>query len=41
MRIVILPSAINDLAEGSRFYERQQSGLGIYFLEALFWISNR
>jgi hypothetical protein len=36
MRIVILPSARNDLAEGFRFYERQQEGLGGYFLESLF-----
>jgi hypothetical protein len=36
MRIVILPSARNDLAEGFGFYERQQEGLGGYFLESLF-----
>jgi plasmid stabilization system protein ParE len=36
MRLVILPSARNDLAEGFGFYERQQEGLGGYFLESLF-----
>jgi plasmid stabilization system protein ParE len=36
MKIAILPSARNDLAEGFRFYERQQPGLGGYFLESLF-----
>ena len=36
MKIVILPSATDDLAEGYSFYERQEAGLGIYFLESLF-----
>jgi plasmid stabilization system protein ParE len=36
MKLVILPSARNDLAEGFGFYERQQEGLGGYFLESLF-----
>ena len=36
MKIVILPSARDDLAVGFRFYERQQAGLGSYFLESLF-----
>ena len=28
MRILILPSARDDLSEGVDFYERQQAGLG-------------
>ncbi|MDP9292255.1 MAG: type II toxin-antitoxin system RelE/ParE family toxin, partial [Verrucomicrobiota bacterium] len=36
MRIRILESACNDLAEGRRFYERQGKGLGEYFLDSLF-----
>jgi plasmid stabilization system protein ParE len=36
MRILILPSARDDLSEGFEFYERQQAGLGDYFLESLF-----
>ena len=36
MMIVILPSAREDLAEGSAFYEHQGQGLGTYFLESLF-----
>lgn len=36
MKIVILPSARDDLADGFEFYERQQEGLGGYFLESLF-----
>jgi hypothetical protein len=36
MRIVILPSAKEDLAEGFAFFEKQREGLGIYFLECLF-----
>lgn len=35
MRIQILASALNDLADGFRFYENQQQGLGGYFLDAL------
>ena len=35
MKIVILPSARNDLAEGFRFYEEQEGGLGGYFIESL------
>jgi hypothetical protein len=35
MRILILPSARDDLSDGSDFYERQQAGLGDYFLESL------
>ena len=36
MRILVLPSARDDLAAGFDFYERQQEGLGSYFLESLF-----
>jgi hypothetical protein len=36
MKIVILPAARDDLADGLRFYEHQQEGLGGYFLESLF-----
>ena len=36
MKIVILPSARDDLADGCQFYENQQAGLGGYFLESLF-----
>jgi plasmid stabilization system protein ParE len=36
MKIVILPSARDDLADGFDFYERQREGLGDYFLETLF-----
>jgi len=33
MRIEILPSARDDLADGFSFYERQREGLGNYFWE--------
>lgn len=36
MQALILPSARDDLADGFEFYERQQKGLGDYFLESLF-----
>ena len=36
MKITILPSARSDLATGFAFYENQQAGLGVYFLESLF-----
>jgi plasmid stabilization system protein ParE len=36
MKIAILPSARDDLADGFQFYEHQQEGLGGYFLESLF-----
>jgi plasmid stabilization system protein ParE len=35
MKIVILPSARDDLADGFQFYENQEAGLGAYFLESL------
>lgn len=36
MNVRILPSAQNDLSDGFAFYEKQQSGLGAYFLDSLF-----
>jgi hypothetical protein len=35
MKIVVLPSARDDLSDGFDFYERQREGLGDYFLESL------
>ena len=34
MRIVILDEAIDDLIQGARFYDRQEAGLGEYFLDS-------
>ncbi len=36
MRVRILPSAKRDLHRGFRFYERQQAGIGSYFLDSLY-----
>ena len=36
MRVLTLPSAKEDLAEGSAFYEDQEEGVGSYFLDSLF-----
>jgi hypothetical protein len=36
MKIVILPSAVEDLAEGFRFYNGRETGVGSYFLESLY-----
>ena len=36
MKIRLLTSAFNDLADGRDFYERQGEGLGEYFLDSLF-----
>lgn len=36
MRIRLLSLAFDDLDAGRRFYERQQAGLGDYFLDSLF-----
>ncbi|ORJ52860.1 hypothetical protein [Geothermobacter hydrogeniphilus] len=36
MKIRILDAATEDLRQGYRFYERQQEGLGGYFLDSLF-----
>lgn len=35
MKIRILESALNDMAEGFHFYEKQKQGLGSYFLDSL------
>ncbi len=36
MKLQILPSAIEDLSVGFKFYESQVESLGSYFLESLF-----
>lgn len=36
MKIEILDIAMGDLQNGKQFYERQQEGLGAYFLDSLF-----
>lgn len=36
MRIVILDKAEDDLVHGFEFYEAQEAGLGMYFLESLY-----
>ncbi len=36
MRIRLLSIAVDDIASGRSFYERQQAGLGDYFLDSLF-----
>lgn len=36
MKIEILDIAMGDLRNGQQFYERQQEGLGAYFLDSLF-----
>ena len=36
MKIRILTSARNDLADGRDFYDRQAEGVGDYFLDSLF-----
>jgi plasmid stabilization system protein ParE len=36
MKIHILGLAVGDLEAGRDFYERQQPGLGVYFLDTLF-----
>ncbi len=36
MRLVVLPAAREDLADGFGFYEQQGRGLGTYLLESLF-----
>ena len=36
MRLRILDSALEDLDQGRRFYERQGPGLGAYLLDGLF-----
>jgi plasmid stabilization system protein ParE len=36
MTLAILPSAREDLAAGSDFYEQKEAGAGAYFLQSLF-----
>ena len=36
MKVFIQPSALADLRAGTRFYEKQQAGLGSYFLDSLY-----
>lgn len=36
MNIKILPSALEDLDRGRRFYARQEKSIGDYFLDSLF-----
>ncbi len=36
MKIRILTSACNDLADGRDFYDRQAEGVGDYFMDSLF-----
>jgi hypothetical protein len=36
VKISIQPSAVADLRVGFRFYEKQQAGLGGYFLDSLY-----
>ncbi len=36
MKIRLLSLALDDLDAGRRFYEKQQAGLGDYFLDSLF-----
>ena len=36
MKLRILDAASQDLTDGYRFYERQEVGLGAYFLDSLF-----
>jgi plasmid stabilization system protein ParE len=36
MRVRILTSALNDLANGREFYEKQAQGVGTYFIDSLF-----
>lgn len=36
MKVRILRPALEDLAEGRRFYDRQSAGVGDYFFDSLF-----
>ena len=36
MKIKILPSAMQDIIDGYRFYEKQSKGVGEYFLDTLY-----
>jgi len=36
MKVQVLRSAIEDLATGRKFYDRQEAGIGDYFFDSLF-----
>ena len=36
MKVRVLRPALEDLANGRRFYDRQQAGVGSYFFNSLF-----
>ncbi|WP_300486483.1 hypothetical protein [Methylobacter sp.] len=36
MKVQVLRSAIEDLAAGRKFYDRQETGVGDYFFDSLF-----
>jgi len=36
MKVQVLRSAIEDLAAGRKFYDRQEAGVGDYFFDSLF-----
>ena len=36
MKIRLLDAAVQDLIEGYDFYEKQENGLGAYFIDTLF-----
>ncbi len=36
MKTFIQPAALADLRRGFHFYERQEAGLGVYFLDSLY-----
>jgi len=36
VKIRILDTASQDLIDGARFYEKQEEGLGSYFIDSLF-----
>ena len=36
MKVQILRSAMEDLAAGRKFYDRQEAGVGDYFFDSLF-----
>lgn len=36
MKVQVLRSAIEDLASGRKFYDRQEEGIGDYFFDSLF-----
>lgn len=36
MRVRVLGSALEDLASGREFYDRQEIGVGDYFFDSLF-----